>query len=233
MAKPITELQEMLAVTFRDANLLKQALVHRSYINEHPTFALGHNERLEFLGDAVLELVVTEHLYKAFPDKPEGILTNWRAGLVNADMLASIADEILLNDFLLLSRGEAQDRNGKARRYILANAMEALIGALYLDQGYEAAKKFITTCVLTKLRDIVDGTKVLDPKSLFQEKSQEQLGVTPAYRVTDEVGPDHAKQFTVAVYIGSELVATGAGSSKQEAQVNAAQAALVAKGWQP
>ncbi|MBI5037400.1 MAG: ribonuclease III [Candidatus Kerfeldbacteria bacterium] len=223
-------LASRLGVTFRDPNLLQQALVHRSYLNENRNFSLGNNERLEFLGDAVLELVVTEFLYLNYPN-PEGELTNWRAALVNAKMLSDIAETFSIYEHLYLSRGEAKDSNGKARGYILANAFEAIIGAIYLDQGWDAAKKFITDHVLSRLTAILDNKLHIDPKSRFQEVSQERLGVTPSYRVIEESGPDHAKKFIVGVYTGTELVAQGEGTSKQEAQVAAAEKALQAKGW--
>ena len=204
--------------------------MHRSYLNEHPGFKLGHNERLEFLGDAVLELVVTEHLYQNYPN-PEGELTNWRAALVNANMLSGIAARLGIEEHLLLSHGEAKDKDSKARQYILANAIEAVIGAVYLDQGYEVVKAFITRCVLVELENILTNKLYMDPKSAFQEAAQEFVGITPSYRVLDEQGPDHAKQFVVGAYLGSELVAKGSGTSKQEAQVHAAKEALAAKNW--
>lgn len=205
-------------------------MVHRSYLNEHPDFPLGHNERLEFLGDAVLELIVTEYLYRKY-DNPEGDLTNWRASLVNSKMLSEIAQQLDINGHLYLSRGEEKDANSKARQYILANAFEALIGAIYLDQGWDTAKQFITDNLLTRLEAILEHKQYVDPKSKFQEASQERHGITPSYKVLEESGPDHAKRFAVGLYIGSEHVATGEGMSKQEAQVDAAQKALEAKGW--
>jgi len=223
-------LQQRLGQHWRNENLLRQALVHRSYLNEHPDFPLGHNERLEFLGDAVLELVITEHLYVTYPN-PEGELTNWRASLVNADTLAEVARELTIEDYLLLSRGEAQDTKSKARHYILANAMEAIIGSLYLDQGFEACKTLIHRVLVVKLEFIITNKLYLDPKSRFQEAAQEKVGITPAYRVVGESGPDHAKRFEVAVMLGSEQVSVGIGSSKQEAQMDAAEKALIAKGW--
>jgi ribonuclease-3 len=225
-----SKLERMLGLPFHNADLLKQAFVHRSYLNENPNFHLPHNERLEFLGDAVLELVVTHFLYETY-DNPEGELTNWRASLVNSKSLAEVAKKLELNEYLYLSRGESKDEDSKARNYILANAVEALIGALYLDQGYDAAKKLITEHVLTMLPNILQHHLYLDPKSRFQEIAQERLGVTPNYRVLDEVGPDHNKKFTIGVYVGDELIASDVGTSKQEAQVAAAEAALKAKGW--
>lgn len=228
--KDFSVLERRLGVTFINQDLLRQALAHRSYLNENPGFNLPHNERLEFLGDAVLELVVTEHLYKNYPN-PEGELTNWRAALVNAIMLSSIAASLGLEDYLYLSRGEAKDVGTKARQYILANAIEAVIGAIYLDQGTSVAAKFIDQEVLVKLPEVLKNRSYLDPKSRFQELAQEKVGVTPHYLVLDEQGPDHAKQFRVGLYIGEELVAEGTGSSKQEAQVSAAEAGLKAKTW--
>ena len=225
----ISPLEEKIKTNFKDKNLLLQALTHRSYINENPKWPLDHNERLEFLGDAVLELVVTEHLYRTYPN-PEGELTNWRAALVNAVMLADISKVFDLNEYMLLSRGEAKDM-GRARQYILANAMEAVIGAIYLDQGYEKSAEFIHTFVLSELPRIIKDNLYRDAKSLFQEKAQEQVGVTPNYEVIQEWGPDHARQFKVGVYLGKELIAEGEGPSKQEAQQKAAESALKARSW--
>lgn len=223
-------LEERLGVHFTKQEYLHQALVHRSYVNEHPSFDLGHNERLEFLGDAVLELAVTEYLYGNYPN-PEGDLTNWRAALVNARTLGSIAEELDVHQYIFLSRGEAKDANAKARHSILANAFEAIIGAMYLDQGFSVAKEFISRTVLPKLPYIIEHKLYLDPKSRLQESSQEKFGVTPAYKVLEEWGPDHNKHFRVGVYFGDEEIATGEGASKQEAQVSAAEAALRKKGW--
>ena len=226
----IEELEQTLGVTFRNKDILRQALVHRSYLNEHPDFPLGHNERLEFLGDAVLELVVTEHLYLNY-ENPEGELTNWRAALVNAEMLAELCDQLDLEDSLHLSKGEAKDANSKARKYILANAFEAIIGAIYLDQGWEASKEFIMRVVVARLPNILENSLYLDPKSRFQEAAQEKMSVTPNYKVLSESGPDHARNFEIGVYLSKELVAKGSGTSKHEAQVAAAAAALKVKGW--
>lgn len=228
--KDVSALETKIDVTFANKDLLTQAFVHRSYLNEHPDFPLGHNERLEFLGDAVLELVVTEYLYDKYPN-PEGELTNWRAALVNARMLADLAKEIELESSLYLSRGESKDDKSKARQYILANAFEALVGAMYLDQGIDVCRKFIKEFLLVKLQYILEHQLYLDPKSRFQEAAQELAAVTPTYRVLEEQGPDHAKQFKVGVYLGEELVATGNGTSKQEAQIAAAEKALEKKGW--
>lgn len=224
------KLETDLGVAFKNRDLLVQAFTHRSYINENPGYRLGHNERLEFLGDAVLELVVTEHLYHTLPN-PEGDLTNLRASLVNAKSLAEVALALNFDAYLLLSRGEARDANSKARHSILANAVEALIGALHLDQGFEVAKKFIEKNILSKLPHILEHEAFRDPKSTFQEYSQKYSSVTPSYKVLAEWGPDHDKHFRIGVYLGDEEVATGEGPSKQEAQVAAAIAGLKAKGW--
>lgn len=229
--KDFSKLEKAVGVVFIDKDLLRQAVVHRSYLNEHPDFALGHNERLEFLGDAVLEIIVTEHLFRTFPETPEGDLTNWRASLVNAITLADIAAKIGVEEFLYLSKGESKDKGSKARQYILANAMEALIGAIYLDQGIGRAKDFVMDKVVSLLDDILAKKLYLDPKSKFQEKAQEMYRVTPHYKVLSEVGPDHAKEFEVGLYLGDEKVSTGRGSSKQEAQVDAARHGLTAKDW--
>lgn len=231
MASNLVKLQKRIGVTFKNDSLLKQALVHRSYLNEHPDFTIGHNERLEFLGDAVLEIVVTEFLYLNFTTTPEGDLTNWRASLVNAKMLYEIAAELDVEDCLYLSKGESRDKNKKSRQFILANAIEAIIGAIYLDQGIEAAKKFILKNVVSKLDDILRNQTYLDPKSRFQEKAQEEKGITPHYQILDELGPDHAKIFTVGLYLGEEMIASGKGSSKQEAQVEAAANGLKKMNW--
>lgn len=225
----LAELEKNIDYVFGDKDLLRQAMTHRSYLNENPGWDLDHNERLEFLGDAVLELVVTEYLYNTYPN-PEGEMTNWRAALVNATMLSKIAGEFGLNDFLLLSRGEAKD-TGRARQYILANAVEALIGAVYLDGNYKAAEKFIHRFILAHLPEILERHLYRDAKSLLQEEAQERLGVTPTYTVLDEWGPDHARQFRIGVYFGAELIGQGEGPSKQDAQQKAAEDALAKKGW--
>ncbi len=225
----ISGLEAKIGITFNDKNILLQALTHRSYLNENTKWHLDHNERLEFLGDAVLELVVTEFLYNTYPN-PEGEMTNWRAALVNAVMLSKISNEFDLNDFVLLSRGEARD-TGRARQYILANAIEAVIGAIFLDQGYEPCQKFISRFVLKELPDIIKKRLYRDPKSLFQEYAQEYVGITPTYEVIDEWGPDHARNFKIGVFLEKEMAGIGQGPSKQEAQQEAAQDALRKKGW--
>ena len=227
----ISKLEKSLGVKFVNHDLITQAVVHRSYLNEHPDFKLEHNERLEFLGDAVLELVVTDHLYRTYPN-PEGELTNWRAALVNAVMLAGIAKNLGIEDYLYLSKGETADTNSKARMYILANAMESVIGAIYLDQGYEVARKFIHDNVISKLPEIIEKKLYQDPKSRFQEISQEQIGITPTYKVLEESGPDHAKHFVIGVFLKKDMIAKGEGTSKQEAQVAAAEEGLKAKNWE-
>lgn len=229
MEKDFSQIERKIKVKFKNINFLKSALVHRSYLNEHPNFELDHNERLEFLGDAVLELVVTEYLYNNFPN-PEGELTNWRASLVNAKTLADIGKELSLEDGLHLSRGEQKD-TGKARQYIIANAMEAVIGAIYLDQGWEAAQKFISNFILVKLPEILEKKLYLDPKSSFQEIAQEKTGITPTYKIISEFGPDHDKVFEVGIYLKNDLIAKGSGSSKQEAQEEAARNALELAEW--
>lgn len=222
--------EKKLSLKFKNKDLLIQAFCHRSYLNENPGFYLFHNERLEFLGDAVLELVVTEYLYKKYPQKSEGELTNWRAALVNAKQLAEIAKNLGFNDFLLLSRGEAKE-GGKARQYILANTIEALIGALYLDQGLKACEKFIDKPILKELPHIIESGIYRDSKSHFQEVAQEKKGITPTYKVLNEWGPDHAKNFTIGVFLDKDLIAKGEGSSKQEAEEAAAKKALETKNW--
>ncbi|MFA6919096.1 MAG: ribonuclease III [Patescibacteria group bacterium] len=228
--KELTKLEKNLGVKFNNLDLLTQAIVHRSYLNEHPDFRLDHNERLEFLGDAVLELAVTEYLYNHYPN-PEGELTNWRASLVNGVSLSNIAQHLDIEPFMFLSKGESQDKNSKARQYILANALEAIIGSIYLDQGMDMATKFIQDKVLSKLEEIIDKKLYIDAKSFFQEKAQEKLGITPSYKVISSIGPDHDKVFKVGVYLSDDLVSTGVGSSKQEAQTDAAKNALIKKDW--
>lgn len=231
MKMDLSQLEQKLGITFANKDFLLQSLTHRSYLNENPNFRLDHNERLEFLGDAVLELVVTEYLYSNYPN-PEGELTSWRASLVNAKILSGIAANLGLNDFLLLSRGEAKD-TGRARQIILANAIEALIGAIYLDQGYEATKNFVHGNIIVELAAIIKQKAYKDAKSYFQEKAQDVEGVTPTYEVLEEWGPDHAKQFRVGVFLSNgNMVGVGEGNSKQEAQQAAAEDALKKMGWE-
>jgi len=228
--KDFSLLEKKLGVKFKNKDILKQAFIHRSYLNENPKLNLEQNERLEFLGDAVLELVVTEYLYKEYPEKTEGELTNWRAALVNAKMLTSVAWDLGFNDFLLLSRGETKEL-GKARQYILANTFEAFIGAIHLDTGYAEAEKFIEKYLLPKLPDIIRKKLYKDAKSEFQEEAQDKVGITPVYRVIKEWGPEHKKKFTVGLFLNEDLVAEGQGYSKQEAEEEAAKEALRVGKW--
>ena len=228
--KDFSILEKKLGIHFNNKELLTQAFAHRSYLNENPNFKLDHNERLEFLGDAVMELIVTAHLYKDFPEKTEGDLTNWRAALVNAKMLTTVAEELGFNNFLLLSRGEEKE-GGKARAYILANTFEALLGALYLDSGFDPCDEFLKNNLLSRLPEIIKDGSYKDSKSKFQEQSQEKVSITPNYKVIKETGPDHQKKFIVGVYLNDELVAEGEGSSKQEAEDASAKEALKVKNW--
>ena len=223
--------EKKIGVVFRDKDLLRTAFTHRSYLNENRESKVAHNERLEFLGDAVLELITTEYLYAKFPEETEGDLTAYRSALVNATTLGSVAEGLEMNDYLLLSRGEAKD-TGRARQVILANTIEALIGALYLDQGYAATSDFIARVLLPRTDEIVAKRAWLDAKSNLQEKAQEVVGATPAYVTVKEDGPDHDKHFTVAVFLGKEKIAEGEGKSKQEAEQQAAKLGLEAKGWE-
>jgi len=227
--KNIEDLEKKTKVKFKNLDLLRTAVTHRSYLNENRSYKLDHNERLEFFGDAVLELVVTEYLYQNFP-KPDGEVTNWRAALVNKDMLSNVSRGLRVENFLLMSRGEAKD-TGRARDYLLANALEAIIGAVYLDKGYGAAKKFISESVLIHLDEVIKSKLYIDPKSNFQEEAQARVGITPNYRVLSESGPDHDKKFIVGVYLEDEEVAQGEGVSKQQAQREAARNALEVKDW--
>lgn len=226
----VKKFADSIGVKFNDINLLVGAFTHRSYLNEHRDFPLPHNERLEFLGDAVLELVVTEYLFGEYPEKPEGELTAIRAALVNTTSISDAGEKLGVNNYLLLSKGESADK-GRARQYIIANTFEAVIGAIYLDRGYEEARNFISKNILTKTGGVVAEKLWLDAKSYFQEKAQEYAGITPEYRTLKEVGPDHDKEFTVGVFLKKEMIAEGKGNSKQEAEVVAARGALLAKGW--
>jgi|TARA_Y100000310_G_scaffold63585_1_gene59037 ribonuclease-3 len=228
--KDFSIFENKIGISFKNKDILMRALTHRSFINENRQLGLEHNERLEFLGDAVLELIVTVHLFNAYPDKTEGELTAYRSGLVNTSMLSSVASTLSVNDFVLLSRGEAKD-TGRARQYILANTLEAIVGAIYLDQGYEKAQKFIEENILTFRDDVVDKRLWQDAKSRFQESAQEHANTTPSYRVLEEVGPDHDRLFTVGVFLGKDQTAKGEGKSKQEAEQDAARMALEVKNW--
>ncbi|OHB24592.1 MAG: ribonuclease III [Parcubacteria group bacterium RIFOXYD2_FULL_52_8] len=226
----VVQFAEMIHVAFQNEALLRQAFTHRSFLNENQALGLSHNERFEFLGDAVLELVVTEYLFLKYPAKTEGELTSYRASLVNTVSISDVARELDMEKYLLLSRGEAKD-TGRARQSILANTFEAVIGAIYLDQGYNAAKSFIMEYLVPKLEKIVQKNLWRDSKSFFQEKAQESEGITPSYQLLSEIGPDHDKQFTVGVYIGKTKVAEGKGHSKQEAEQDAAEQGLLARKW--
>ncbi len=225
-----SKFEKTAGISFNDKRLLKQAFTHRSFVNENKTPGLSHNERLEFLGDAVLELVVTEYLYAKYPEATEGDLTSYRSALVNANTLSQVARDLDINEYLLLSKGEAKDE-GRARLYILANTIEAIIGAIFLDQGYEAVKNFISKNTFHLIDKIVEDKTWLDSKSYFQEMAQEHTGITPSYKTTKEEGPDHDKNFTVGVYLEKEHVVSGEGRSKQEAEQDAARKGLESKGW--
>lgn len=230
MVEKFNTLETELGVNFTDKNLLKQAFVHRSYINENPNMDLSHNERLEYLGDAVLELAITHFLYKKFPNTPEGELTAYRAALVRTESISEAAQNLHFGDYLLLSKGEAKDM-GKARQYILANTFEAFVGALYLDQGYDRAEQFIGDQLHAKIEEVVQSGSWKDAKSWLQEKAQEKISVTPTYVVLNQVGPDHEKLFTIGVVFKDDIVAEGTGYSKQDAEQKAAKAALEKMNW--
>lgn len=217
-------------IVFKNKDILKQAFIHRSYINENPRTNLHHNERLEFLGDAVLELVVTDFLYSKYKNHNEGDLTAYRSALVNAVTLSEVANELSFNDLIMLSKGEAKDLS-RARSSILADAYEAYVGAIYLDLGYDQARNFIEKTVLVKTEEIIKKGAYKDAKSFVQEKSQEKFGITPSYKILSEEGPDHDKIFTVAICFGNDVIAEGTGKSKQEAETSAAKNAIEKKNW--
>lgn len=216
--------KDKLGFEFKDVQLLVTAFTHRSYLNEHKKSAQEHNERLEFLGDAVLELVVTEYLYATY-DEPEGVLTNWRSSLVRTESIGAAAAKFAFEPLLRLSRGEKRGSD-RARAQILANSFEAVVGALYLDQGYEAAKQFIIKSIVSTFENILETGSWMDPKSHLQELAQSVDAATPVYKVMKEDGPDHEKNFTVGVYVNNNLRGQGDGPSKQAAQQKAAEAAL-------
>ncbi len=226
----LDEFKQKNNVTFKNQSLLEQAFIHRSFINENPRTGLVHNERLEFLGDAVLELVVTEYLYEKYPHQNEGDMTAYRSALVNAVTLGNLASDLGFNDMMKLSKGEAKDVH-RARSSILADAYEAFVGALYLDQGYRAASLFISATLLGKTEEIIKQGLYKDAKSFVQEKAQELYGLTPVYKVISEEGPDHDKIFLVAIYFGDDKIAEGKGKSKQEGETASAREALEVKGW--
>ena len=226
MVSDLSKLEQKLGIQFKNKDLLKEAITHRSYLNENPSWNLPHNERLEFLGDAVLELAVTEDLFNQYPQYPEGQLTSLRAALVNYQAIATVARDLNLGNFILLSRGEAKDV-GRAREVILANAMEALLGAIYLGNGYQGAKRVIERFVINpNLDKIIEAGLYKDPKSHLQEVVQEKLKLTPTYQILEEWGPDHKKIFRMGVYFGEKLITEGEGYSKQEAEIEAAKNAL-------
>lgn len=226
----VSTFAKRLNISFTNPDLLIEALTHRSFLNEHREYIGSHNERLEFLGDAVLELATTDFLFKKFPARPEGELTSYRAALVNTVSLAESARMLGISDFLLLSKGEAKD-TGRARDVILADALEAIIGAIYLDSGYDSAETFIAKNLYGKIDDIIAKRSYQDAKSRFQEIAQEKRGTTPRYETVSEEGPDHAKLFTVGVFIGADEIARGEGQSKQEAEQSAAEAGLKTMQW--
>ncbi|MCK5285988.1 MAG: ribonuclease III [Candidatus Pacebacteria bacterium] len=221
---------EKINIKFNNLDLLQRAFTHRSYLNENKGPDLKHNERLEFLGDAVLELVTTHYLFNKFPEEKEGVLTAYRSAIVNTTSLLRVAEELKVNDYLLLSKGEAKDV-GRARTYIIANVVEAIIGAIYLDQGYDSSAKFIETYFLSITDAVVENSLWQDAKSHFQEKAQEFERTTPIYKTVSETGPDHAKKFKVEVTLKGKTISTGEGISKQEAEQEAAKEALKAKQW--
>lgn len=225
-----TAFEKQTKIFFKDKELLKQAFIHRSFINESGKTGLSHNERLEFLGDAVIELIVTDFLYKKYRTYTEGELTALRSALVNAVIIAEVANQIHMNDYLLLSKGEAKD-TGKARQYILANTYEAYVGAVYLDRGYDIVNTFVLETLLPKTEEIVAKKLWRDAKSLIQERAQEYENITPSYKVLSESGPDHDKHFTVGIHFGPKLIADGKGKSKQEAEQAAATNALKLNHW--
>lgn len=227
----LAKLEKLIRVTFVDQKHLLTAITHRSYLNEHREAKQEHNERYEFLGDAVLELIVTDFLFHKYPEKPEGDLTSIRAALVNTISLSEVASNMNINEFLLLSKGEGRD-TGRARQYILANTFESIIGAIYLDQGYDAAKEFVASHLFDKTETIVAKKLWQDAKSRFQELAQEHTSTTPSYETLGQTGPDHDRVFTVGVFLGKEKVAEGKGRSKQEAEQVAAEAGINAKQWQ-
>lgn len=230
MEDKIVELEKKLKIKFKDKNLLKNALIHRSFLNESPDSKHGSNERLEFLGDAVLELIVTEFLFKHQKEE-EGILTSFRASLVNTDMLSRVSNDLNISDYLYLSKGERSDINSKSKKSILADACEAIIGAIYLDQGFTKAKNFIYDNLIIHFEEILENKSYIDYKTFFQEVAQEKIGLTPTYKVIEENGPDHDKIFKMGLYIGDDLIAYGVGKNKQKAQEDAAKNGIEKKHW--
>jgi ribonuclease-3 len=226
-----SKFENVIGASFSDKALLRQAFTHRSYINENRSLGNAHNERLEYLGDAVLQLVTTDFLFNKFLQKDEGELTSIRSALVNADTCAMVAQKLGMNDFLLLSKGESKD-SGRARQYILANTLEAVIGAIYIDQGFDKAKEFILNHFAPLAEDIVREGLWIDSKSLFQARAQEHESATPMYKTLSESGPDHDKHFSIGVFVNDKKLGTGEGKSKQDAEQEAAKDALKNKGWE-
>lgn len=225
-----TKLQKEIGIKFKNLDILDQAFVHKSYVNEHRAKGIIHNERLEFLGDAVLELAATRHLFSEYPDQDEGAMTAFRSALVKGKHLAEVSMQLNLGQYLYLSKGEEKSK-GREKHYILANVLEALIGAIYLEHGYAIAEKFIAKFILKRLDDIISRGLYIDAKSRFQEICQEKQDITPHYELLKEEGPDHSKHFIMGAYIAEKLIAEGDGSSKQKAEDEAAQNALKILGW--
>lgn len=225
------DLEKKIKITFKDKDLLQTAFIHKSYINEHRNQGVSHNERLEFLGDAVLELASTDHLFFKYPDQDEGAMTAFRSALVKGVHLAEVSKKLDLGSHLMLSHGEEKS-GGRDKNYILANTLEALIGAIYVDQGYAVAEEFIKKSILTELDEIIEAGLHIDAKSKFQEIAQEKEDHTPYYDIIDEQGPDHNKEFIMGAYINKKLIAKGSGSSKQKAELQAAKNALKEKEWE-
>ncbi len=231
MQENIINLLNINKINYKNIEIYNQAFVHRSYINENPRFEMGHNERLEFLGDSVLELIVTDFLYKKYPHHAEGDLTSYRAALVNTHSIGEVAESLGFNDYLKLSKGESKDVKSRARLSILADTYEAILGAIYLDVGYEECVAFVSRTLLPNTDSIVKGGLFKDPKSHVQEKSQEKYQLTPVYKVLDESGPDHNKIFLIGIYFGDKQIAKGEGNSKQLAESDAAKNAIKKEGW--
>ena len=227
--KNLDDLEAIISISFKDKSLLTLAFVHKSFINEHSS-ERHYNERLEFLGDAVLELSVTQFLYKEYPDQPEGQLTNWRSALVKGKNLARVSKELNLGQYLLLSRGEELS-GGREKEYILANTLEALIGAIYLDKGFKVADEFILKNIAQLLDEIIEKGLNVDSKSRVQELAQDRYNLTPSYELISESGPDHDKDFVMGIYFGKRLAGEGNGPSKQDAEQSAARDAMVKEGW--
>ena len=229
MLKDFSEFEKKVNINFNDKKLLQQAFVHRSFTNERAGKNLQHNERLEFLGDAVLELSSTKFLYNKFPDVTEGEMTAYRSALVNTETLSKKAGELKMGDFLLLSKGEKACQKG--RKHILANTFEAFTGALYIDKGFEVVDEFLHNYLFEYIDEILEKKLHKDPKSYFQELAQEKVKITPEYKLIEHIGPDHDRRFVMGVYLGDKLISEGRGTSKQKAEVDAAKNGLEKMGW--